>query len=330
MKHSIRLTELYDHVGIEQCEYAVFDKLEGYIWSNVLYRQTDFYGAEGYCNRFDGSLLAENKQNKLIEQYECAKKSLEETLQTKEKQYQQTIQDLEEQNQQNLHDKEKQIQQLMESERENQQTLLNKEGHIQQLMESERGYQRVIASQQEQIAKLQEAERELDRVKQTKSYRFTHWLRRGFDKVFPVYTKRRFFAKLLYKFITHPLLVLRMLRPRHIKNFFYALKTEGMQGVEYYYSRRERMTRQEMNHEDALNLVAPVSSTHKTIAEYVKFELPVWEHPQVSIVIPVYNEFDYTYNCLKSILKNSGNITYEVIFANDCSTDFTTEIEKII
>ena len=209
------------------------------------------------------------------------------------------------------------------------QTLHNKEGHIQQLIEAEREYQRVIADQQEQISRLQESEHELELVKKTKSYRFTHWLRRGFDKMFPVYTKRRFFMKILYRCITHPILMAKMIRPSRIKNFFVALKAEGMEGVEHYYNNREQILRHELNPAEGLELEKPVKKA-KSAAEYMKFEMPVYDDPQVSIVIPVYNEFDYTYNCLKSILKNSRNVRYEVIIANDCSTDVTTELDKII
>ena len=51
---------------------------------------------------------------------------------------------------------------------------------------------------------------------------------------------------------------------------------------------------------------------------------------KISVIIPVYNEFHYTYNCLKSILKNSGDVAYEVIIANDCSIDLTKNITDIV
>lgn len=63
---------------------------------------------------------------------------------------------------------------------------------------------------------------------------------------------------------------------------------------------------------------------------YAPLQLPMAEKPCVSIIIPVYNQFDYTYRCLQSIKKHTGNIPYEVIIANDCSTDATTAIDKIV
>lgn len=44
----------------------------------------------------------------------------------------------------------------------------------------------------------------------------------------------------------------------------------------------------------------------------------------VSIIIPVYNQWKLTRACLSSILKTcNGNINYEIILADDCSTDET-------
>lgn len=45
--------------------------------------------------------------------------------------------------------------------------------------------------------------------------------------------------------------------------------------------------------------------------------------PKVSIIIPVYNQIEYTYKCLVSILEHTKNISYEVIIADDVSTDAT-------
>ncbi len=50
---------------------------------------------------------------------------------------------------------------------------------------------------------------------------------------------------------------------------------------------------------------------------------PVWENPQVSVIIPVYNQLSYTYRCLASILAHTGDVTYEVIVADDVSADGT-------
>ena len=49
--------------------------------------------------------------------------------------------------------------------------------------------------------------------------------------------------------------------------------------------------------------------------------------PIVSIIIPVYNNWRNTYACLQAIRERSGNtLPYEVIIADDGSTDDTTEM----
>ncbi|MBQ1189705.1 MAG: glycosyl transferase family 2, partial [Lachnospiraceae bacterium] len=55
--------------------------------------------------------------------------------------------------------------------------------------------------------------------------------------------------------------------------------------------------------------------------EHGKLKFPYFENPTVSIVIPVYNQIHYTYACLVSILQNTPDVTYEVIIADDVSSD---------
>ena len=52
------------------------------------------------------------------------------------------------------------------------------------------------------------------------------------------------------------------------------------------------------------------------------------KNPLVSIIIPVYNNFEYTNKCIESIVNNSSNISYEIIIADDISTDLTKNIKE--
>ena len=61
-----------------------------------------------------------------------------------------------------------------------------------------------------------------------------------------------------------------------------------------------------------------------------KINFPYAENPKVSIIIPVYNQVHYTYACLVSILENTGEFDYEIIIADDVSTDATKEIDKFV
>lgn len=63
---------------------------------------------------------------------------------------------------------------------------------------------------------------------------------------------------------------------------------------------------------------------------YPKLNFASFDEPEVSIVVPVYNQFTYTYNCLRSILEHTTDVNYEVIIADDCSTDQVSELEKVV
>lgn len=49
--------------------------------------------------------------------------------------------------------------------------------------------------------------------------------------------------------------------------------------------------------------------------------LPDGGNPLVSIIIPMYNQAQYTYNCIRSIYENNPGLIYEVILADDNSTE---------
>lgn len=66
-----------------------------------------------------------------------------------------------------------------------------------------------------------------------------------------------------------------------------------------------------------------------SLTDYEPLSFPETDQPEVSIIIPVYNQFEYTYNCLKSIRKNAGHLDYEIIIADDGSTDLTGRITDI-
>ena len=61
-------------------------------------------------------------------------------------------------------------------------------------------------------------------------------------------------------------------------------------------------------------------------------KLPKTDRPMVSIIIPAYNQVSYTYACVKSILEHTDfELTpYEILLADDVSTDATKEISEYI
>ncbi|WP_162605033.1 glycosyltransferase [Geomonas terrae] len=67
---------------------------------------------------------------------------------------------------------------------------------------------------------------------------------------------------------------------------------------------------------------------HGTISPHTPLCLPRCDAPVVSIIIPVHNQWEFTHSCLASIIEESGDVPYEVIIADDVSTDQTIDIEQ--
>lgn len=82
--------------------------------------------------------------------------------------------------------------------------------------------------------------------------------------------------------------------------------------------------------EQGRNLIEGEFKIGDLYKEKGKINFPHVENPKVSIIIPVYNQVHYTYACLVSILENTGEFDYEIIIADDVSTDATKEIDKFV
>jgi GT2 family glycosyltransferase/ubiquinone/menaquinone biosynthesis C-methylase UbiE len=66
------------------------------------------------------------------------------------------------------------------------------------------------------------------------------------------------------------------------------------------------------------------------LADQLRLAIPRAEAPLVSIIIPVYNQYRMTVSCLQSIVAHTQGIEYEIIIADDCSSDLTTSITERI
>lgn len=358
---SISLEDLLEYAHIPMDETTAYDRLEEFIWSNVLYRQTDFYGEDGYCNRYCDRLTLAAQKKTREDQFEQIKGELENeknALNSKNQDLEHKNIDLENKNldlenknldlenrnldleHKNLDLENKNLDlenEYLDLENKNldlenvklelehrnldlqdenadlKQTVLNKEGHIELLLEVERRY---------------------EHEKTTHAYRLSKKVQRIANWFLPLNSRRRFFARIVFNMFRHPRLMLHVINPKRIKNYLKYMRLEGMEGVKKRYEEAVDIERMMMDPSSRLdveieNVSSEMKATNKTVEDYEGIEFPLCEHPVVSIIIPAYNEFDYTYNCLKSILKNSGDIAYEILIANDCSTDVTSDVEKI-
>lgn len=186
------------------------------------------------------------------------------------------------------------------------QQLNNKQGHIELLLESDR---------------------ELERIKNSRSWRYMSYVWKIRDVLIPCGSKRRMLGKIIVKFVKHPIRFIGKCSPARIHKFFITLRREGTEGVsrrldDCLIGNNIQTTQLVLNEVDL--------AAQKTADDYEVLYVPAQDKPVISIVIPVYNQFEYTYLCIKSILENSGDVAYEIIIADDCSTDLTTEIDEII
>jgi GT2 family glycosyltransferase len=65
---------------------------------------------------------------------------------------------------------------------------------------------------------------------------------------------------------------------------------------------------------------------YRAVDTGARLDFDIQVNPLVSIIIPVHDHWEYTYSCLYSILRNTSEIAYELIVADDCSVDETRNI----
>ena len=182
-------------------------------------------------------------------------------------------------------------------------------------------------NQQGHIELLLESDRELQRIKASRSWRFMGYVWRLRDWLLPKGSRRRLLCKMLIRFVKHPIRFLSKCTPKKVAKFFKTLHQEGVEGTS------RKLDDCLLYPQGVVNplKISPVDiQVQKAKNDYVPLQVPIWEKPEVSIVIPVYNQFEYTYACVESIIRNSREVSYEILIADDCSTDLTEQIDDII
>lgn len=65
----------------------------------------------------------------------------------------------------------------------------------------------------------------------------------------------------------------------------------------------------------------PVALAKTPLADMRRIALPAAGQPRVSVLIPAYNELDHTVACLLALSQSPPAVAFEVVLADDCSTD---------
>ena len=84
-----------------------------------------------------------------------------------------------------------------------------------------------------------------------------------------------------------------------------------------------------MNVGDNQRFIDKILGTNYSDATKIDFQMQT--DPEVSIIIPVYDKWQFTYNCLFSLKKNTSGVKYEIIIVDNASTDDTGRLfsEKV-
>ncbi len=196
---------------------------------------------------------------------------------------------------------------------ENENTTLNK------LIKSiETTSEHILDDQEERMQSLLEKEKELDNIYRSRGWRYLLKAYKLEDKIIPLHSKQREVLKAPYFMLKNLKLIVKHTNRENLKKFYsYAKKespTQVLQHIKSYLNRYKPIAKMELQIYDATD-------------KYEKLSFVYSSHPLVSIIIPVYNQWKYTYSCLCSILQNTAGIEYEIIIADDGSTDETSHIE---
>jgi len=306
---AIPFASICEYIHVDDLTAQRYDQLEAMLWGDCFVRNGDMYGADGLYNQFGTTEFHELLETRTqLDQLKTSLATVEAACQQLQLQNDQLNK--------SLMAAEASCQLLEQREQDLQHELACREGECQQLRDKEN-----------------QLKNDLEVTRRSRTWRLGRILIAPVRFLVPVGSKRALICRLLWTMVRHPVKFLRNLTPRKIKKFFRMLKNGGVEGA-------QMLVQSGISGEpapSALDVVKPdiISvdlnpEKEKTAQDYPVLVVPQWDEPTVSIVIPVYNQFEFTYHCVESIIQNSGDVSYEIIIANDCSTDLTTQIDRII
>ncbi len=134
-------------------------------------------------------------------------------------------------------------------------------------------------------------------------------------KLFPQGTKRRLLMKLMLRFAQNPVLFCRQINHESLVSFLRNLKSGEIDFLEGKIDFPFCITRK---------VPAARPLIIQKVNCYTVLVFPLAEKPQISIIIPAFNNWQYTYGCLKAVLEHTADLAYEVIIGDDVSSDQTS------
>ncbi|WP_238651032.1 glycosyltransferase [Paenibacillus piscarius] len=181
-----------------------------------------------------------------------------------------------------------------------------------------------LISQKAYIQELKIKEDQLSRILNSGGWEGLTAYYRLRDKIIPDSSKRKLAAKLLVTLLRKPRQTIKLINFANIRKLKYYNSTESTS-----------MLKDRIDNYMERHTIEPTQGVLLTpVQKYIEKEklvFPVFQKPLVSIIIPVYNQWEYTYNCLQSILQHKESVdSFEVIIADDLSSDETIDILKFV
>lgn len=162
--------------------------------------------------------------------------------------------------------------------------------------------QQALISHEQQIT---EQQNELAALYGSRSWRFTRPLRKLTQTLRNIRNRVRYRTRQI------------MGLPRRLLT---SLRTRGVKGTQLVI--KNKLKRKQLS--------TPIVKPQPMTKDYQPIKIPVSQKVRVRIVIPVFNHFQHTYHCLKSIAELPDLTEYEVVVVDDCSTDETTEKIQLV
>lgn len=142
----------------------------------------------------------------------------------------------------------------------------------------------------------------------------------------PAGTRRRRFARLGQMLVAHPWKTLSQLSLRNgAKALRYVVENRHSEAIDRMLSQGRNLSSQSHVRTVWMPQV-PVPEEIRSVDTIEDLSFPVAESPTVSIIVPVHNAWRYLYVCLKSLRDNTSGVSYEILVADDSSTDDTARL----
>ncbi|MGE5329793.1 MAG: glycosyltransferase [Deltaproteobacteria bacterium] len=189
-----------------------------------------------------------------------------------------------------------------------------------QLTEELKCSQRHIKEENAKIQELMNKEKQLDIILNSRAWGMVKRYYRAKTIMLPPNSTRILIIKIFFGAVKHPIKFFKSINTDNIKKFLgYIKRKESLAGkLEKYHSTT------------FLNKKLQIQIFKKADKKKELLVFNKEENPLVSIIIPVYNQWEYTYSCLRSIFENTQDIAYEILIADDVSIDETVNITDYV